>query len=304
MEIEDLEIFVESVRLGSLTRAARALNVSQPTVSRRIQRLESELGQRLLDRRGQTVSPNRAGLIVLRFSEGVLARRRDLDRELHLLPNIEGDIAIAASTTPGEGLVPNLLAEFALLHPSVRPHLHVIDSQSVETCVLERHCDVGFMGRKPGPGLCCSFQVAEDEMCLAVAERHELAANGSVRPSDLLGLPFLERPPGSGTREIVEEILTRAGIPYGSRLVVAEMSSSHALLTAVAAGRGVSFVSRSLLGSASGVRGLAVEGIRLQRPIYLLHLHQRLPPPVDAFVRFVRSRVDNAGADRPSQSHL
>lgn len=299
MEIEDLQMFVESVRLGSLTKAGRALGVSQPTVSRRIQRLESELGQALLDRSGQSVSPNRAGLAVLRFAEGVLTRRQELDRDLQLLPHVEGDIAIAASSTPGEWLVPNLLAEFALLHPSVRPRLHVMDSQTVETCVVERHCNVGFMGRRPRPGFCCSFQVAEDELCLAVPERHEFASRASVDPGDLLSLPFMERPQGSGTRQIVEEAMANAGVPYSGRRIVAEMSSSHALLSAVAAGRGVSFISCSQVRGAPGVRGVSVEGIGLHRPIYLLHLDRRLPPAVEAFVRFVRCRVAGAGGDRP-----
>lgn len=293
-------MFVESVRLGSLSKAARALDVSQPTVSRHIQRLEFELGQELLDRSGARVSPTRAGLAVLRFADGVLARRQELERELAAQPNIEGEFSIAASTTPGETLVPKLLAEFEQLHPGVRPHLHVMDSRTVETCVLERHCDVGFMGSEPSPGLCNFYQVAEDELCLAVPAGHELATRERVDPSDLLSLSFLERPLGSGTRRKVEEILSHAGIAYQSRRIIMEMSSAHALLATVAAGRGVSFLPCSLLRNAEGVRALRVEGVSLRRQIYLLHLAGRqLPPPVEAFVRYALSRSEPGDGSVP-----
>lgn len=291
MQLEDLTLFVETVRRGSLSQAARTLAVSQPTVSRRIQRLESELGQVLLDRSGAAVSPTPAGLAFLRFAERVLAQRQELRRELTALPDIAGEVAIAASTTPGEGLVPRLLAEFGQVHPTVRLHLHVMDSQMVENCVLERHCQLGFMGVEPHPGLCHFYQVAEDELCLALPASHELASQDFIRPDELLSLPFMERPPGSGTRKKVEEILANAGVPYQSRHIVMEMSSAHALLAAVATGCGVSFLPCSLIERTAGVRALRIEGVSLRRPIYLLHLDQPLPAPVEAFVRFVRSRA-------------
>jgi DNA-binding transcriptional LysR family regulator len=285
LRLDDLEVFMEVIRRGSLSAAARSLNVSQPTVTRRIQRLEREIGELVLERSVQAASPTRAGLAVLRFADQVLAAYRQLAEELSRPAAASGELELATSTTPAEEVVPRLVVRFSALEPAVQVHMHVMDSESVEACVAERHCDVGFMGRRPRPGLLVAAPVAEDELCLVVPEGHPLAGRGPVAPEEILSLPFVERRPGSGTRETVEQAFRQAGIPFHAREVVMEASSPHALIAAVRLGRGVGFVSRLLAARATGVVGLPVLGVPLVRPLYLVYRPDRLSPAAVAFVR-------------------
>lgn len=288
MELDDLDIFLEAVRRGSLSKTARSLNMSQPTISRRIQRLEADLGHPLLDRRGGSISPTRAGLAVLRFAQSLREQRHVLESELESPPPLSGELNVAASSTPAEFYLPQLLTAFADAHPEVQCHVHVMDSQTVTNCVTERHCDVGFTGHREKPGLLITEPVAIDEVCLAVPSHHPLAGQQEVRPEQILALPFIERSLGSGTRACVAEAMADARIPWEARRIVLEVSSPHALLAAVRAGRGVGLLSRQLCQGASGIHALSITGIPLVRSLYLLYRDEPPRPTIAGFLSFVR----------------
>src|SRR4030042_983894 len=119
MNIEHLKTFREIVRLGSFSEAAKELGISQPAVSFQIQKLEQELGIRLIDRSQRAIMPTKAGKRLLRFAEAVEGEREKLKQDLeHMREDISGDLLIAASTIPGEYLRPKLLAKFKQRHPS------------------------------------------------------------------------------------------------------------------------------------------------------------------------------------------
>lgn len=284
LDTEDLAILLEAVRQGSISRAARSLRMSQPTVSRRIMRLERALGSKLLDRHLQALSPTREGLAVVRFAEAVAGEEARLRAQLARAQPLEGELDIAASTTPAERIVPELLARFAKDHPTVQARLHVLDSQVVEACVVDRRCDVGFMGVAPRPGILAAVPVAEDEIRLVVPVGHPLAAKDEVDVGDLLGLDFVERDAGSATRAFVEATFHAAGFPFSCRRIAAEVSSPHALLAAVRSGHGVGFVSTTLLPFV-GVKALHVKGVRLSRSLYLVFPEDGLTAAARAFIR-------------------
>lgn len=130
MDFAWLEAFRAVVRAGGFSRAAAELHLSQPGVTRQIQRLERELGVRLLERDGG-VRLTPAGARVLEQADIALAARDALRAAAGALA-IAGPLRIAASTTPGEFLVPALVAGFLRDHPKVEPHVHITDTAVVE----------------------------------------------------------------------------------------------------------------------------------------------------------------------------
>src|SRR5579863_3906029 len=120
MNTDQLQTFVVLARTGSFTKAAAELNLSQPAVSRHIQKLEHELGVPLLDQRRGRIELSEAGERLLTFADEVIEGRRRLMESLGAGPRaLEGELRIAASTTPGEFLVPGLVAAFTKRHPRV-----------------------------------------------------------------------------------------------------------------------------------------------------------------------------------------
>ncbi|MDA8345664.1 MAG: LysR family transcriptional regulator [Thermaerobacter sp.] len=290
MDLGDVALFVETLRAGSISDAARRLSLTQPTASRRIRRLELDLGQELLSRSGRSVTPTRAGLSLLQFAEATLAHERQLREMLQSPHSLHGSLHIAASTAPGESFVPGLLAAFAGHHDGLSAQLAIMDSQAVERCVADGTCDVGFTGHPPARGLLSAQEIGRDELVLAVPRSHPAFAEAEVSPEDLLRQTFVERSPGSGTRRTIEERLSSTGLHYAERRIALTVNSAQAVLAAVRSGIGVGFVSRLVLRGEpkDEVRGLRIRGLRIERPLYVVW-DAHPSAAAEAFVAFVRS---------------
>ncbi len=291
MDLGDVELFVEILRAGSISDAARRLSLTQPTASRRIRRLEADLGHELLTRGGRSVAPTHAGLSLLQFAQQTLAEERHLRDRLGEARPLSGHLHIAASTAPGEHLVPGLLAEFSDLHPDLEAQLYVMDSQAVERCVEGGTCDVGFVGRRPDQGLLTAAVIGRDEVVLAVRRGHPAFDRAQISPEELLLQSFVERAPGSGTRRTVEEGLQAAGLPYAKRRITLTVNSAQGVLAAVRSGMGVGFVSHFALPGQAGrdIRGLRIAGIPIERPLYIVW-NPGCSQAAGAFVAFARAR--------------
>ena len=295
MDFQELESFLAVARHRSFTRVARELGLAQPTVSRHVQRLERELGAILFERRRDDIELSPAGERFWNYTEGVLAGYRKLMLQMRKWPDtITGELRVAASTTPGEFLVPDLLARFTKVYPDVRPEVFITDSAQVAEELRDRTWDIGFVGvRLPGPGLRYDV-VAQDEVVLAVPLDHNFANRGDVELSDLEGQPFLEREGGSGTLRSVRQILSKNGLALPAYRVVMVLSSTQAILSAVERGYGIGWVSSlALRGARAGrVASVCLASVPLIRNLYLVQEKQRpLPVVAAAFAEWVRQEL-------------
>ena len=190
MNLENLKTFQEVVRLGSFSEVAKKLAISQPAVSFQIQKLEQELGIRLIDRTQRAITLTAAGKRLLRFAESVEEEREHLQRDLEQMrEEVSGDLLIAVSTIPGEFLLPPLLAKFKQMHPAVRIQVAVSDSLTVINEVRENTYEVGFCGVAPEGQDLALFKLAGDEIVLIVFPEHPFARRGEVAPAELEGEP-------------------------------------------------------------------------------------------------------------------
>jgi len=290
---------MEVVKAGSFSEVARKLAISQPAVSFQIQKLEHELGVRLIDRSQRAIILTEAGKRLIHFAESVEEERGHLLHELdRLREEVTGDLVIAASTIPGEFLLPTILAEFKALHPAVKAQVVVSDSIAVINGVQNSAYDVGFCGIDPaGKGL-ESFRVAEDEIVLIVFPEHPFAERGEVSLVELEGEPFIFREETSGTQQNVEAALSRAGgINLRNWVPNLVLGTTQAVVSAVEARAGIAFVSNLALKKSLAlglVRQINVGGLRLSRDFYCVYRKERvvsrLLKEFIAFVQMVASR--------------
>ncbi len=292
MDLSQLDSFLAVVESGSFTAAAVRLHRSQPGVSRQIQRLEDEIGLALLNRTATGVTLTTPGRRFLVFARDTITQFHALQAELRAVPDtLSGSLRIAASTTPGQYLVPTLVGLFAATHPAVQPEIAIMDSASVVRDVGDGGCDVGFVGvEQPGGGLVYHV-FAHDEVVLAVPRNHRLAGRRTVRLDELEGERFLEREQGSGTRDIVQRAFQEAGQDSPSHKTAMVLSTTEAIASAVEQGQGIGWVSSRALENRDNdrVATLRVRGKRLLRPLYLVHRAQdRIDEPARSFVDWVR----------------
>jgi DNA-binding transcriptional LysR family regulator len=292
---------VAVARTGSMSAAAAELGISQPGVSRQIQRLEEEIGVRLLDRGSRMLRLTPAGERFRAYADTALAQHeavlRDVRGETAVLV---GELRIGASSTPGEFLVPGLVAAFADRHPGVRPEIFIADSAIVQDEVRAHRWDIGFVGaRLNGRGLDL-HPVAQDEVVLAVPAGHPFATRGAVSLNELAGQPFLVREEGSGTAASVERALAQRGMTLPEHRTVMVLGSTQAIVSAVEQGLGLGWVSSLALVDRSRERVVPVRlaALPLRRFLFLVRDPRRvLPPAASAFVAWVLSQRPTFGLE-------
>jgi DNA-binding transcriptional LysR family regulator len=299
MNIEHLYTFQEVVRLGSFSEVAKKLGISQPAVTFQIQKLEQELGIKLVDRSQKAIIPTAAGRRLLLFAEAVDIERENLQRELEKMrEDIAGDLLIGASTIPGEYLLPRLLAKFKQRHPAVRIQVDISDSARVIAGIRASTYEVGFCGIKPEGQDLDYFKIASDEIVLIVPPKHPFAIKEEITPEELESEPLIFREATSGTQRVLEERLGKVGRDIRKRTPQLVLGSTQAVVLAVAAGAGIAFVSDLAVRGQEGVKRVGVRGLRLGRDFYCVYRQERIVSRLnEEFINFIRSEAA-AGGER------
>ncbi len=297
MNLDHLRTLVSVVEQGSLSAAARIRRISQPAVTKQLQRMEADLGLALLirgPRRQVELTP--AGERVVAFARRILGEYDALERDLAAMKAVRrGTLSLAASTIPGEYLLPRLLAAFRREYPEVSVDMSISDTTTVVERLLDSEADIGIVGsdlRRPGLRL---ERLLDDEIVLAVPPDHPFAARKEVEVGELWDQPLVQREEGSGTRRSVEAALERAGQPLSLQSRALSMGSTQAVLQAVAEGLGIGFVSARAAAPAvrdGRLASLGLKGIDLRRSLYLAYLPQRAGDPLVAhFLAFARAHA-------------
>lgn len=297
MNLNQMKMFLQVVRYGSFSEVARQNSLTQPAVTRKMQRLEKELGIDLFERgEGHQSNLTRMGQDFLRFAEKVLQDYALLQETWHTQRHdVQGPLKLAASTTPGDFVVPGILAKFTARYPNVKPTLAILDSAEVEARVVSHEYDVGFTGRPPEKAHLQAREINPDEIVLVVPSQHPLAANGryEVELAELEGQVLLDREEGSATMQSVHRILGEHGQQLPPHKVAMALGSTQAIISSVANGLGIGFVSVLATEEAGGrVVPLRLAGLPLRRSLYLIFEEgrdQRGSLLVREFLNFVLS---------------
>jgi DNA-binding transcriptional LysR family regulator len=290
-----LRVFHAVAKHLSFTKAAEALFMTQPAVTFQIKQLEEHFSTRLFDRTQGRISLTPAGAVAFEYAERILALDAELDARVKEFSGQEaGPLLIGASTTIAEFLLPRVLGEFKAAHPGVVPRLVAANSDAVQERVAERSLDIGFIeGVSHLPSL-ASDEIGEDELQVVCAPSHPLASRRNVVVSELPEHAYIGREVGSGTREVIDGYLRRAGLTTESLQLVMEANSPEALKGLVATGLGFAIMSRATV--AMEVRLGALVRIPLSPPLLRQlsavypreRIHSR---PVTAFLRFAKERL-------------
>jgi DNA-binding transcriptional LysR family regulator len=292
MDLRQLEIFARVAALGSFSRAAEALGLSQPTVSEHIRGLESELGLRLLDRLGRGAVATRAGELLLEYALRMLALQREARQALAgFQGRMAGALPVGASTIPGEYLLPRLVGRFREKYPEITVSLLIADSATVIDWVASGRVEVGVAGARPPHRPVEYRELSLDEEVLVVPAGHRWQGRAEVSLAELAGEPMVVRERGSGTRAALEAALAEAGLELGRLRVVGEMGSTQAIKQAVKAGLGVSVVSAVAVeeeARSGSLWPLRIEGLRVTRAFHVVtHQERTRSPLAEAFRIFL-----------------
>ena len=288
LTLRQLEIFVAVARAGSTIAAAERIALSQSATSAALNELESLLGTQLFNRVGGRLILNEHGRSMLARARLALDAAQGIERDFGGEDGAPApQLAIAASTTTGNYVLPKLIAAYRR-REDARFALEIGNTQRVARAVVTFEADLGFI---EGPTTEQELELVpwmKDELVVVCSPRHPLArARRKLSFADLGEATWLLREPGSGTREVVEAAL----LPRLHRLQTAvDLGSAEAIKQAAAEGLGITCLSRFTVADQVKLGRLVVLRTalpKLQRTFYLVRHERRfVTPTLQRFLDF------------------
>ena len=242
ISLQKLEAFCLVARLGSVSRAAEKLYVTQPVVSAHLRSLQERVGVPLLQRAGRGVELTEAGRTVHEWAEDLLRRCDDLSQDLESLADgALGAVTVGASMSIGNYLLPPLLIQFRRDHPGARltlvnstPELALdaVSSGQADFCVIAAF---GSASRD-----LFEAELIGKQRLVLVGAPTDPSLPGAVGLAELRSLPFVCPPGGMAIRRSQDAALAALGVTH--RDVVIELGSAEAMKQAVQAHLGVALL--------------------------------------------------------------
>lgn len=299
IETMRLQAFVHAAETLSFTEAAEQLHVTQPTVSHHIKSLETEMEAALFERSGSGLKLTEAGRLLLPRARKLLRQALEVQQIMDSLQQrVVGDLRIACSTTAGKYILPLLSARYCERHPGVHVTILACRPELVLDELISDEADLGVVSYEATKEGFEAQEFFEDSIKLLVPADHRWADRGQIAPEDLVDEPIILRHAPSGTRQVMLEALARFDIGLENLNVLLEVGNAEAIVQTVAAGYGISFVSRLAARDALD-RGrvviVEVEGVELRRKIFMVR--QAMEAPARAMEVFWRFVHDPANAD-------
>jgi molybdate transport repressor ModE-like protein len=236
-----LRLVLEVERHGSITRAAEACSMAQPTASEHLRTLEAAIGQRLHERAGRATRLTYAGRLLARHAAKVLSELEGLEQDLAAHAGTRtGMLRLASCDGFGNYVLPDILARFGSDHPLVDLQVRIGRSTDVLRAIAQGDADLGIAGENRRLAGVVAQELLRDEL-VGIAPPGFAGVHGLVAPAAIEELTLLTSNRDSSTRALTERMLAAVGCRPARRV---ELDSIEALKRTVGSGLGVAFVSR------------------------------------------------------------
>lgn len=299
MNLSRLHTFIAVVEAGSISLAAKLLGMSQPGVSQHIKHLEDEFGVKLLERTSAGVVLTREGSLAYEQAQVIVEAWRSLEQSIRpTQTEATGQLRIGASSIPSTHFLPEFIYRFRNAYAQVNVAMQVGESRGIIELVQQHGLDIGAVGSARQYEDTLLYQpFAYDQLVLIAQCGHPWTHVQAITPREILSERFVSRQVGSGTRYTMEAGLGRWGFTYGCLRVVAELGSTEAVISAVAAGLGVSLVSRFAATPAltlGRICTVEIDATPLARELYLVTRRDDTNPLTKAFCEIALDTKETA----------
>ena len=287
MTLEQLRIFVAVAEREHLTKAAQAFNLTPSAVSAAIAALEARHDTRLFDRVGRRILLTDAGRNLLVEARAILAQVKSAEQMLvDLAGLVRGTLSLVGSQTVANYWLPEIIQRYRLRYPGISVRIDIGNSDFVVARVRDGSADLGMVEGEVDEAALAAVPVAMDGMVMVAPVSHPWVYRPPVTAQDWAQGPWVLREQGSATRVVFDSLMTRLGVAPGTPNVVLEYPSNEAIRGAVAAGSGVTVISRRVVESAIRAGAMAVVNIDIpsRRFLALRHRERYVTRAAQAFI--------------------
>ena len=279
-----LETFAHVARLGSFTRAADALHLTQPAISIQIRQIADTLGMPLFEQIGRDISLTPAGQLLMQATRELDDVWNRFESSIDDLKGLKrGKLRVALVTT-AKYFLPRMLGAFCQRYPDIEIELEIANRERIVERLRSNQDDLYIMSYPPADLDIVARPFLENALVIVAPPGH-WAVGRRVTLAELAGEHFLLRELGSGSRHAVDRHLAAVGKRLNVRL---SLASNEAIRDLAASGMGLGVLSRHALDSEPARDGIAildVEGFPLQQAWNVVHLDKKLlSVPARAFL--------------------
>jgi DNA-binding transcriptional LysR family regulator len=294
--LEELRAFCAAVDLGGIGRAALRLHLSQPAVSRRLKSLEELVGTPLLERSSRGVTMTAAGERLYAHARVVTAEMEELGGLLEQIRGSSETVHLAISHTAAEVLMPRALVSMRR-HTSAPVEVLIANSRLVKHMVAAGEADVGIAACMSEETVAdvAGEALIDDEIAIAVPLGHAWARRPSITPVELLATSIVLRDPDAHTRQVIDEVLTAAGL--GVPRAACEVGSTQAAKDEAHELGLPTALSRLALWPVDRLEVVAVDGLRFRRRFCVLHPRGALSPAAAQLIEGFRRSAEEVRGD-------
>jgi DNA-binding transcriptional LysR family regulator len=272
MNLNQLKIFFLVIRRGSLTAAAAELNITQPAVTKAIQRLQEYYDVRLVERAGKKWMLTAAGRALYQIAGRIFQLERQAEDCIRgFREQGERRLRIHASETFGGYYLPELINRYQRRHPGVTVSVDILPNERVVENTAALDNDIGFISDPIRHRSLTVREVLRERLVLIAAPGHPLAHRRTIRPKDLDGQPIIMHEPGSALQKAMDNLLGRRRPNLSHYL---EFSNNEAIKRAVSAGTGIALISEKVVAEEIRQGKLSVLSLShppMVRSFYMLH---------------------------------
>lgn len=285
MTIRHLKIFIAVCEYGKMSTAAKKLHISQPSVSQAIAQIEQYYGIKLFERLSKKLYITEAGQRLLNYARHIVALFDEIDKNMNNeAKNIT--LKIGATITVGTCVLNDILQSFESRHEDVETKIFIQNTHIIEEMILRSELDVGMVEGDIKSQDIVKIPILSDELVLVCSSSHELSKFKSIDIKKLQNLDFILREKGSGTRELFENALDRAGVTVNEKWVC---NNSEAIKNAVINNQGLTVISKMLVEKElkeKKLHTISINNVKLTRKFHVAyHKNKYLSDPLKSFIQ-------------------
>jgi len=290
-----LRVFQSVARHLSFTKAARELFITQPAATKHIKELETALGLRLFDRKGNRIMLTTAGNILLKHAGRIFSLYKELELELNTLRHeLSGHLRLGASTTLAQYVIPPVLAGFYEHFPAIHATLKNANTEQIENALLAGDLDLGIVeGQSHQSGLKYELFMA-DELVAVASRNSPWAKKRNISLKELPSIPLVLRERGSGTLDVIEHALSAQGLKLSALKVAMHLGNTEAIKLFLQHADCMGFLSMQSLraqGKDGPLQIINIPGLRISRHFRFCYPQGQAGPLAELFMKFSRRSI-------------
>lgn len=245
--LHQLKVFETTARLGSFTKAAEELEITQPTVSSQVKQLTKTVGLPLFEQIGKQLYLTDAGKELLNTCQDIFSQLDNFQMKIADFKGTkEGKLRLSAITT-ATYFMPRILGAFCQKYPNIDVALQVTNHEQMQQRMVQNQDDLYILSQPPVDIDLKSKPFIDNPLVMIARKDHPLARQKQISLQDLQPYPFIMRESGSGTRKAVQSLFKEHNINVKVRL---ELGSNEAIKQAILGNLGISVLSKHTLTTA------------------------------------------------------